>query len=72
MTQIAGLGIEAEELGMVALIGLTLIPGVIWVSKAPTGTRMALRTALVAGLIVGAVVLESKMDKGANELEEAL
>ena len=72
MTQVAGLGIEVEELGMVALIGLALVPGTIWTAKAPNGVRMALRAALVGGLIVGAIALESKLDKGANEVADAL
>ena len=72
MPEVSGFKVEFEEMGMVALIGLALIPGMIWTSKAKTGLRMALRGSLVAGIIVGAVALEASLDKGAESIEEAL
>jgi hypothetical protein len=72
MPQVSGLNIEFEEMGMVALIGLALVPGIIWTSKAKTGLRMALRASLVGGVILGAVALEASLDKGAEAVEEAL
>ncbi|ADW70108.1 hypothetical protein [Granulicella tundricola] len=72
MPESSGINMEFEQIGMVALIGLALVPGMIWVSKAKTGTRMALRTSLVTGLIVGLVALEASLDKTAESVAEAL
>ena len=72
MPQISGINVEFEQIGMVALIGLALVPGLRWTSKAKSGTRMALRASLVAGLIVAAIALEASLDKTAESVEEAL
>ena len=67
-----GFGIEVEELGMVALIGLLLIPGLLWISKARSTASMIGRTALVGGLIAAAVTIEASMDTSAGAVQEAV
>ena len=57
---------EAEEMGMVALIGLVLLPGVMWVGSAKGGGQVVLRSLVVGALLAGAVVLEASLDKTAD------
>ena len=59
----AGLGLEAEELGMVALIGVVLFPGVMWIANGKTITSKIIRTSVVGALVAGAVALEASIDK---------
>jgi hypothetical protein len=66
MSAVQGLGIELEEVGTVALIGLLLVPGVLWVAKSKTGANAAVRAAFVAAVIAGAVAVEFAMEKTAD------
>ncbi len=60
--------LEIEELGMIALVALVLLPGVLWISKGK-GTRSTIfRAAAVGALLLGAVTVESSMDQAAEEL----
>lgn len=63
---------KLEQIGMVALIGLLVFPGVIWVSKAKTGGSMVLRAAIAGSLLVGAVILEASMDETAESVAQAV
>lgn len=57
---------DFEELGMVALIGLVLLPGILWISRGK-GTRSTIfRAATVGALLLGAVTVEASMDQAAN------
>lgn len=67
-----GIGMELEEIGMVALIGIVLVPGVMWVAKARGVGRTLLRGAVVASLVFGAVALEASLDKRVEEAGQAL
>ena len=60
------LGMEAEELGMVALIGLVLVPGFMWVANGKSAGAKIVRAAVVGSLIIGTVALEASLDKSAN------
>jgi len=57
---------ELEEFGMVALIGLVLLPGILWVSKAKGTGGVILRSAVVGALLIGAVTVEASMDQAAE------
>lgn len=61
------MNIEFEELGMVALIGLVLFPGVIWISKGKGKRSTIFRAAAVGALLLGAVKVEAAMDETAEE-----
>lgn len=63
-----GFGIEMEVIGMVALIGLLLVPGVVWIAKGKSPASMIGRTALVGALIAAAVTLEASMDQSADSI----
>ena len=65
-----GFGIELEEMGMVALIGVLLVPGVIWIAKGKSSAGMFGRMAVVGGLIAAAVTAEAAMDKSVDELAD--
>ena len=64
----SGIGIELEEMSMVALMAALLLPGVVWLSKAKTGPAMLERAVVVGVLLVGAAVLEGKLDQTANQV----
>ena len=59
-----------EEIGMVALIGLLLLPGVMWIAKGKTTASKIGRTTLVGCLVAAAVRVEASMDQSANEITE--
>ena len=63
-------GFDAEEIGMVALIGLLLLPGVMWIAKGKTAASKIGRTALVGCLVAVAVKVEASMDDAAKEITE--
>ncbi len=65
-----GFGMEMEEMGMVALIGVLLLPGVIWIAKGKTMPSMLGRMAVVGGVIAAAVTLEASMDKTVDEITD--
>lgn len=65
-----GLGIELEEGGLVALIGLLVVPGLAWVAKAKSGKAMAVRAAVLAGVAATALAIEAAMDKAAEPVLE--
>jgi hypothetical protein len=67
-----GLGIELEEMGVVALVGLVLIPGFLWISRAKSGAGTLVRGAMVAGLLAGALLVERTMDRTANAVAEEI
>jgi uncharacterized membrane protein len=67
-----GLGIELEEGGLVALIGVLLLPGALWIAKAKDGKSMAGRAALVAGLVGTALMIEAAMEQTAGEIKDVL
>ena len=62
-----GFGIELEEMGLVALIGVLLVPGVVWIAKGRSTSSMIGRIALVGALITAAVAMEAAMDQSADE-----
>jgi hypothetical protein len=67
-----GLAMEMEEVGMVAIIGLILVPGAMWV-----GNGKSLGSKLVRGMIVGAAIaaaamIESSLDNTVNSAAGAL
>ena len=72
MSAVQGLGIEVEEMGTVALIGLLLVPGLLWMARGKTGPSMALRAVFVGTVIAGAVTIEFAMDGTANSAESLL
>jgi hypothetical protein len=57
---------EYETIGMIALIGLVVLPGVLWISKAKGAGGVILRSAVVGTLLLGAVTVEASMDQAAN------
>ncbi len=60
--------LEIEEIGMIALVALVLLPGVLWIAKGK-GTRSTIfRVATVGALLLGAVTIESSTDQAAEEL----
>ncbi len=67
-----GMGIELEEGGLVALIGLLLLPGVLWIGSGKTAKSMAVRTSVVVGLVAGALAIEAAMERTAGEIESVL
>ncbi len=67
-----GFGIELEELGMVALIGVLLVPGVLWIAKGKSSASMFARMAAVGGLIAAAVTLEATLDRTADAVAEEI
>ncbi len=67
-----GLAIELEEGGLVALIAMLLLPGALWIAKAKDGKAMAIRSAVVVGLIGGALAIEAAMEQTAGEIKEVL
>ena len=67
-----GLGTELEEGGLVALIGMLLLPGVLWIAKAKDAKSTAIRSALVVGLIAGALAIEAAMDHTADSVGSVL
>lgn len=60
--------IEFEEMGMVALMGVLLVPGLIWIAKGKSTASMVRRTVIVGGAIAGAVVLEAALDRSVDGL----
>ena len=62
------MNIELEEIGVVALIGIVLVPGVLWIAKGRSSMSMFGRMAVVGGLIAAAVAIEASMDKSVNEV----
>ncbi len=67
-----GLGIELEEMGVVALVAVVLLPGFLWISKAKSGTGTLWRGATVAGLLAGALLVERNMYSTANTVAEEI
>ena len=67
-----GFGIELEEGALVALFGVLLLPGVLWVASAKSGKSMAVRSSVVVGLIASALAIEAAMDRTANEVGSIL
>lgn len=57
MSFASGIGIELDEVGRTALIGVLLVPAFKWVAGAPNGKQMAQRTAISTALIVGMAML---------------
>jgi hypothetical protein len=72
MSAVQGFGIELEEVGTVAMIGLLLVPGVLWIAKSKTGANAAVRAAFVGAVIAGAVAIEFAMENTANSAESLL
>lgn len=68
----SGIAMELEQGGLVALIAVLLLPGVLWISKAKDGKSMAVRSAVVAGVVGAALAIEAAMERTAGEVEEAL
>jgi hypothetical protein len=60
--------VEFEEMGMVALIGVLLVLGLIWIAKSKSAASMIGRTAVVGGLIAAAVTIEAAMDESVDGL----
>ncbi len=67
-----GFGIELEEMGMVALIGVLLVPGMMWIANGKSTGGVARRTAVVAGLVAAALALEATLDRSANAVADEL
>ena len=67
-----GIGIEAEELGVVALIGVLVVPGLAWVVGAKTSGGALRRLLLVGGVVVGALAIEAALDRSANSVVDAV
>ncbi len=65
-----GFGLELEEMGMVGLIAVLLVPGVVWIANGKSSASMFGRMAVVGGLIAAAVTVEAAMDHSAEELAE--
>lgn len=68
----SGLAVELEEGGLVALIAVLLLPGVMWIAKAKDAKSTAIRSAVVVGLIAGALAIEATMDRTANDVGSVL
>ncbi len=64
----SGIGIEMEEMGAVALIGLILTPGMFWIGSAKSTASRIGRVAIVAGLVGAAMALELTLDRTANSV----
>ena len=62
------MNIELEEFGVVALIGVLLVPGVLWIAKGRSTASIFGRMAAVGGLIAAAVAIEASIDKSVNEV----
>ena len=63
---------EYEQIGMIALVGLVLLPGVLWISKAKGTGGVILRSAVVSTLLLGAVAAEASMDRTAEAIGEMI
>jgi hypothetical protein len=67
-----GIAIEAEELGVVVLIGVLVVPGLAWIVRAKTGGAALRRLLLVTGVVAGALAVEAVMDRNVNAVTGAL
>ena len=67
-----GMFLEAEELGVVALIGVIVVPGIIWAAKGKSGGGILRRTLVLAGLVGAALAIEATLDRSANTLADAV
>ena len=67
-----GLGTEVQELGVVGLIGLLLLPGALWIARGGNGVAKTRRTAVVAAIVVGALALEAALDRSAETLVQTV
>jgi hypothetical protein len=68
----SGLGMEAEEIGMVALIGVILVPGFMWIANAKGAGSKLLRMVAVGSLVTAAAMLELSVDKTVNSASDLL
>lgn len=59
-------GMEVEELGMVALIGVILTPGVMWLAMGKTATSKIVRALVVGSVVAAAVAMERALDTTAE------
>ena len=59
-------GMDTKDLGMVALIGVLLTPGVMWLATGKTATSKIVRTLVVGSVVAAAVALERTLDRTAE------
>ena len=68
-----GLGIELEEGGLVALIAVFFFyPARSGLPKSKDSKSVAIRSAVVAGLIAGALAIEAAMEQTAGEIKQVV
>jgi hypothetical protein len=63
---------EFEGVGMAALVGALLLPGVFWIARGKSAAAIAGRTILVAGVIAAAVTFEGLVDDAAEAVAGAV
>ncbi len=67
-----GIKIEIEELGLVGMIGVFVVPGLTWVVRAPSRNAALRRLLILGGVVAGALTLEAVLDRSANSLVKAV
>lgn len=67
-----GPGMEVGEIGIVALFGLILTPGMFWIGSAKSGASRVRRIAAVAGFIGVALALEAALDRSAESVVDKI
>jgi len=67
-----GFSLEIEELGMVALATVVLLPGMMWAAGARTTGGKIVRGGLVAGLVAGLMAVEITLDQTAETVAEQI
>ena len=67
-----GLRTELEEIGLVGMIGVFVVPGLMWVVEAKTGGAALRRLLVVSGAVAAALALEAVLDHSANSVVETV
>ncbi len=66
------IAVDLEDLGMVALATVVLVPGLMWAAGAKTTSGKILRGGVVAGLLAGLMAVEITLDTTAEAVAEQL
>jgi len=66
------IAVDVEDLGMVALATVVLIPGLMWAAGAKSTGGKILRGGVVAGLLAGLMAVEITLDSAAESIAEQI
>jgi hypothetical protein len=72
MAERNGFSFNVEELGMVALATVVLVPGLVWAASARGTGGKLWRGGVVAGLLAGLMAVEITLDQTAEAVAEQL